>query len=207
MVPSSDPPTIVSLDLDHPHNVPKSNWAPAPNYTRPIPLTASICLDFSSSTAFSALDSRPALILAPARTWHPAVGLSMWEQARARAEELGSMVLWCDGGEGGVSGVAGGGMVDFMQYGGGSWLRTIGVQWPFDETRTVYARWGDWYTVLVLWGLFGGGWAGELINQNNLGVHSVMGGARMVMSIVREWRRGWAARSEVQNGERQSLLD
>jgi len=33
-------------------------------------------------------------------------------------------------------------MTDFMQFGEGSWSRTIGVQWPFDVSRTVYARWG-----------------------------------------------------------------
>jgi hypothetical protein len=201
LAPSSDPPTIFHLQLDHPKYVTKPEWASAPNYTRPIPLTASICLDFSSSSAFSALDSRPALILAPARTWHPGVGLAMWEQARARAEEMGSMVLWCDGGEGGVSGVAGGGMTDFMQVGKSSWSRTIAIQWPFNETRTVYARWGNW-PLLVLWVLLGGGWAGESIVQRGLGIHAAMGGIRRIMATIRA-----RLRPASPNAQTQSLLD
>jgi hypothetical protein len=115
---------------------------------------------------------------------------------------MGSMVLWCDGGEGGVSGVAGGGMTDFMQFGHSSWTRTIAIQWPFDETRTIYARWGNRYTLSILWALLGGGWAGELILRNNLGVHSVAGGVRMILAKLRGWRRGAPT-----SGERQSLLD
>jgi len=183
LAPSSDPPTISYLQLGHPKYVTKSEWASAPNYTRPIPLTASICLDFSSSSAFSELGSRPALILAPARTWHPGVGLAMWEQARARAEEIGSIVLWCDGGEGGVSGVAGRGMTEFMQVGQGSWSRTIAIEWPFNETRMVYARWGNW-SLLVLWMLIGGGWVGESIVQHGLGIRAAMGGIRRIMATL-----------------------
>jgi len=164
IAPSRDPPTMYTLDLRKPsHNFNKSQWAPAPEYTRPIPLTASICLDFSSPSPFSSLSSRPALILAPGRTWHPSIGRAMWEQAKARAEEMGSMVLWCDGGKGGVSGVAGGGIDEIMQVGEGSWTRTIGLQWPFDEGRTVYARFGDAYILPTMWLLLGGGWVGELI--------------------------------------------
>jgi hypothetical protein len=199
-MPSSDLPTIVSLDLVHPKHVPKPDWAPAPNYTRPIPVTASICLDFSSSSAFSGLSSRPALILAPARTWHPGIGLTMWEQAKARAKEIGSMVLWCDGGEGGVSGVAGGGITDFMQFGEGSWSRTIGIQWPFDESRTVYARWGDWYTVLVLWLLFVVAFCVG-VKLDPLDIYSVMRGVRRIMASFSEWKNRRKVLTEAQNGE------
>jgi hypothetical protein len=80
------------------------------------------------------------LILGPARTWNVDVGLAMWEQARARAEEIGSTVLWCDGGDGGVSGIAGGGIESVMQVGEGSWVRRIGVRYPADDRQTVYAR-------------------------------------------------------------------
>jgi hypothetical protein len=90
----------------------------------------------------------------------------MWEQAKARAEEMGSMVLWCDGGKGGVSGVAGGGIDEIMQVGEGSWTRTIAVQWPFNEGRTVYARFGDAYILPAMWLLLGG-WVGELLVLNN----------------------------------------
>jgi hypothetical protein len=201
MVPSSEPPKIVSLPLEHPTHFPKTKWAPPPNYTRPIPLTASICLDFSSPSAFSALDSRPAIILAPARTWHPGVGLAMWEQAKARAEEVGSMVLWCDGGEGGVSGVAGGGMTEFMQFGEGSWLRTIGVQWPFDETPTFYARGVGGYMLLVLWALLGGDWAVGLIMR----IQSPKAGLQLLKNTLRQLRA--AAPLGAPNGETRSLLD
>lgn len=119
----------------------------------------------------------------------------MWHQAKARAEEMGSMVLWCDGGEGGVSGVAGGGMTDFMQFGEGSWLRTIGVQWPFDETRTAYARRGGWYTLLVLWLVSGG-----LRLQNKMA-------AKGIRLVIRLWRERMAARLNARTGETQSLLD
>ena len=63
----------------------------------------------------------------------------MWEQAKSRANEIGSMVLWCDGGTTGVSGIGGGGIREIMQVGAGSWSRTIGLQFPFDQGRTVYA--------------------------------------------------------------------
>lgn len=43
--PSGEPPTMYTLDLDAPRGTKKTEWAPAPDYTRPIPLTASICLD------------------------------------------------------------------------------------------------------------------------------------------------------------------
>jgi len=129
----------------------------------------------------------------------------MWEQARARAEEIGSMVLWCDGGEGGVSGVAGGGMTDFMQFGEGSWSRTIGVQWPFDVSRTVYARWGDWYTVLLLWLHFVVAWVGgKLVNQDPLDIYPAKGG---ILTSLSKWRNRRRAPIEAQGGESQSLLD
>lgn len=111
----------------------------------------------------------------------------MWEQAKARAAEIGSTVLWCDGGEGGVSGVAGGN-VHFMQVGEGSWTRTIGIQWPFNENRTIYSRWGNIYTLWILWLLLGTGWAGEKIVDNNLGFHSIIDGIRRIFKGVREWK-------------------
>jgi len=160
---STEPPTIYTLELSAPPGMRKPDWAPAPNYTRPVPLTTSICLDFTALSPFSELPSRPALILAPARTWHQAIGFAMWEQAKARAEEIGSMVLWCDGGEGGVSGVAGRGANEVTQAGKGSWIRTIGVEWPFDEDRTIYARVGNLPVILLFWGL----WAASSISPLN----------------------------------------
>ncbi|KAJ2912146.1 hypothetical protein MD484_g8268, partial [Candolleomyces efflorescens] len=99
---------------------------------------------------FSHLKTRPGLILAPARTWERSVGLSMWLQAKQRAQELDSMVLWCDGGEGGFSGIAGGGYQSFEQVGSGSWVKDIGVDHPFREGKTLYARWEDLF-VLAYW--------------------------------------------------------
>lgn len=160
---STIPPTIFTLDLIHPKDVNKTEWAPGPNFTRPIALTASICLDFAHPSQFKELDSRPALILAPARTWDVSVGSAMWSQAKQRAEEMGSMVLWCDGGDGGVSGIAGRGFHDVTQVGSSSWVRTIGIQYPFDEHQTAYAYLDHKFTSLLFWALcFGGSIGGQI---------------------------------------------
>jgi hypothetical protein len=74
----------------------------------------------------------------------------MWLQAKQRAQELDSMVLWCDGGEGGFSGIAGGGYQSFEQIGTGSWVKDIGINHPFREGKTFYARWHDSW-LLVYW--------------------------------------------------------
>ncbi|TFK77292.1 hypothetical protein BDN72DRAFT_753826 [Pluteus cervinus] len=147
---STVPPSIYTIDLTHPKEVNKTDWAPAPNYTRPIPVTASICLDFAAPLPFSDLNSRPALILAPARTWHLSIGFAMWQQAKRRAEELGSTLLWCDGGAGGVSGIAGQGYDQVIQVGPGSWIQNIEIQYPFDDRRTTFAYLG-WFIVSLLW--------------------------------------------------------
>lgn len=114
-------------------------------------VTTSICLDFASPTVFSSLEERPALILGPARTWHPDVAKAMWAQASARAEEVGSTLLWCDGGKSGISGVAGNGVQDIIQVGEGYWLRKVGIRWPFETYQTIYARAGDFAAVAVVW--------------------------------------------------------
>ncbi|KAI0756763.1 hypothetical protein C8Q80DRAFT_1092768 [Daedaleopsis nitida] len=158
MTPANEKPSLFTMQLKHPNTYTGPKWAPAPNHTRPVDITASICLDFSTSSSFTGMSSRPALILAPARTWHPSVGLAMWEQAKARAEETGSMVLWCDGGEGGVSGIAGRGMHAFRQVGAGSWTQTVSVPWPFDERRTVFSVAGTPSALAVVWGITGMAW-------------------------------------------------
>jgi len=147
--PSSTPPSIFEIELVHPSDVKKTAWAPGPSYTRSIPMTSSICLDFAFPSQFANLSSRPALILAPARTWERTVGHAMWLQAQQRAAELQSIVLWCDGGEGGVSGVAGRGFNDVVQVGSGSFVRTIGIQYPFDNQKTYFARFGDIFLILI----------------------------------------------------------
>ncbi|KAG1749795.1 uncharacterized protein EDB91DRAFT_765551 [Suillus paluster] len=155
-IPSTAPPTIFNLELPAPKWTTRSEWSSTPNHTRPVPITSSICLDFAFPSAFSSLDSRPALILAPAHTWDPAVGLAMWDQAKSRANEIGSMVLWCDGGATGVSGIGGGGISEIMQVGAGSWSRTIGLQFPFDQRRTIYAVVGE-FGVLAFFAVIMGG--------------------------------------------------
>lgn len=66
----------------------------------------------------------------------------MWNQARQRAHETGSTILWCDGGEGGLSGVIGGGFEEPLQFGEGSWTKTIGITYPFPERKTVFtSKW------------------------------------------------------------------
>lgn len=136
--------------LSHPKDVSPSKWAPGPNHTRSVPLTASICLDFAAASPFSDLEARPALVLAPARTWDLSVGYAMWLQAKQRAEELGTIVLWCDGGKGGVSGVAGGGYSEIAQVGTGSWTKTVGIPYPFNDRRTPFAQFGN-IALLLLW--------------------------------------------------------
>ena len=119
------------------------------------------------------LDSRPALILAPARTWHPSVGIAMWNQARQRAHETGSTVLWCDGGEGGLSGVIGGGFEEPLQFGEGSWTKTIGLTHPFPEHMTglTFMRMGNFGAFIIIWIVAGGGGlviqAAALVSQNH----------------------------------------
>jgi len=87
----------------------------------------------------------------------------MWEQARARAEETGSIVVWCDGGEGGVSGVAGGGYTEPMQIGQGSWTRTVGLPFPLESHNTFYVFGGNWMAFGVAWATLGAGWGAELL--------------------------------------------
>ena len=149
---SSTPPSIFEIELVRPSDVKKIEWAPGPSYTRSIPMTSSICLDLAFPSQFANLSSRPALILAPARTWDRTVGHAMWLQAQQRAAELQSIVLWCDGGEGGVSGVAGRGFSDVVQVGSGSFVRTIGIQYPFDDRKTYFARFGN--AILILFWIF-----------------------------------------------------
>lgn len=159
MLPAEEEPMIYSLPLGPPSGTHKPDWAEGPDYTRPIPITSSICLDFASQSSFLSLDSRPALILAPARTWHPSIGLAMWNQARQRAHETGSTILWCDGGEGGLSGVIGGGYEEPLQFGEGSWTKTIGLPYPFSERKTVFtSAWvGNFGAFIAVWMLAGAG--------------------------------------------------
>lgn len=66
----------------------------------------------------------------------------MWQQAKARAAETGSMIVWCDGGAGAVGGIVGGGFNEVVQVGEGSWTKTVGIQWPFDQRPTFFLQGG-----------------------------------------------------------------
>ncbi|KAG8976381.1 hypothetical protein FRB90_009194, partial [Tulasnella sp. 427] len=124
---SNEPPTS-TISLPAPPSLPKPETHTWP---RDITLSTSICLDFTQP--FPRLPTHPDLILAPARTWHPSVGLAMASLAAARGDELGASVLWCDGGAGAVGGVygfgrgAGGLLVEEVGNGGRSWVATFGV--------------------------------------------------------------------------------
>ncbi|TBU41831.1 hypothetical protein BD309DRAFT_231754 [Dichomitus squalens] len=205
MTPSNERPTMFTMQLKAPRGWSAPSWAPGPNYTRPVDFTASICLDFSTSSSFAGLPSRPALILAPARTWHTSIGLAMWEQAKARAEEQGSMVLWCDGGGGGVSGVAGKGMHAFRQVGPGSWSQTVSIPWPFDQRRTVFSVVGTSTALGVVWALAGLFWmAGVVRSTFNDRDH---GAGRATVRIVRSIRAAveYVSRRD-RRGETEPLL-
>lgn len=75
----------------------------------------------------------------------------MWQQVRQRAEELGTLILWCDGGDEGVSGLAGGGFKDPVQVGLGSWVKTVGIPYPFNDRRTLNHWVGGLMQVLLAW--------------------------------------------------------
>ncbi|KAF8167708.1 hypothetical protein B0H34DRAFT_27168 [Crassisporium funariophilum] len=199
------PPSIFEMPLPPPNkqNITRSEWAPGPDHTRPIALSSSICLDFAHPSPFAELDSKPALILAPARTWDRTVGYAMWLQAKQRAEELGSVVLWCDGGDGGVSGIAGRGFSDVTQVGEGSFIRTIGLPYPFNTQRTPFARLGD--SVLILFWLLVlvPGWLPEHGNAKFQHLHE---GVHSASNYIRE-RLGMGSRQRALEHVQPSLLD
>ncbi|KAJ7596815.1 hypothetical protein C8J56DRAFT_771700 [Mycena floridula] len=142
---STEPPRIQRLELQaHKHQ----GWG---TKMRPLDVTASICLDLAIPGAFNQLESRPALILAPARTWSTSVGHVMWNQANQRAREINAMYLWCDGGEEGLSGIGGRGIDEATQIGPGSWVRNIGIEYPSPEQKTPYAFIGDAGIFFIAW--------------------------------------------------------
>ena len=96
----------------------------------------------------------------------------MWNQARQRAHETGSTILWCDGGEGGLSGVIGGGFEEPLQFGEGSWTKTIGLTHPFPERMTgfTFMRVGNFGAFIFIWIVASGGGfviqAAALVSRN-----------------------------------------
>ncbi|KAL5494983.1 hypothetical protein ACEPAI_445 [Sanghuangporus weigelae] len=163
-----------------------------------VPMTASICMDFAHPMPFNKLPQRPSLILGPAHTWQSSIGLAMWEQAKARAEEVGSAVLWCDGGEEGISGVGGRGMGggEAIQVGPGSWVRTIGLEREAAHKRTFYTLVGPWLSVIFTWLLFGTEKVSEIfLRKMNLDQHAPVGSTvngmrKKIVDTYLAWRRG-----------------
>ncbi|KAK1228686.1 hypothetical protein PQX77_008339 [Marasmius sp. AFHP31] len=180
---SSEPPSVATLELKKPQWFKGPGWSAGPHNSRPVSVTASICLDLAIPGAFSALSSRPALILAPGRTWDATVGEVMWNQAKARAHELGSAILWCDGGDSGISGIAGRGISESIQVGHGSWVRRIALPYPSDDQPTLYGRDGN-YFVLILLGL-----PLVLALPTNMARMFPGGGMRRVLDSISSWRR------------------
>ncbi|KAI5121134.1 hypothetical protein M0805_007132, partial [Coniferiporia weirii] len=205
MIPYSDAPGLFEYQL-----VTKRNSRNKVKETFPVPITVSICLDFAHPTIFSPLSRRPTLILGPARTWHPNIGLAMWEQAQARAEEVGAAVLWCDGGAQGISGVGGRGLGsgEIVQVGPGSWVRTIGLEVDAGDRRTVYGFFGPWLSMALIWYAFGMERLMEWLVLRIRGEQGMEMGygiriTREAFEKIREWRRG---RQIDEQNERAQLL-
>ncbi|KAL1677450.1 lnt, apolipo protein N-acyltransferase [Schizophyllum commune] len=209
MTPSTDPPEMFTLPLRRPSDIPKSEWGLPPTYTRPIPLSASICLDFASPNPFAHLATRPALLLGPAYTWDVDIGRMMFAQGAQRARELGAAVIWCDGGESGVSGVAGEGVDQSMQVGRGSWVRTIAVPHPFGERRTGFGAFGHGLPLILIWVLAGAPWVvklpgapGKVARGVQKGGQATVGAARWLGEAVRDRMRRQPALPDVEGQRR-----
>lgn len=165
---SSNNPPLSTIQIPAPPGLPKPEKR---SFPRPLSVTTSICLDFTQP--IPSLPHHPDLILAPARTWHPAIGLAMASLASARGDELGASVVWCDGGSGAVNGVYGYGrgnkglLVEEVGNGGRSWVATFGVPYnggkDEERAKTVYASAGGFAPLLFLLGILGVGWGAENI--------------------------------------------
>jgi hypothetical protein len=141
----------------------------------------------------------------------------MFNQAKQRAYEIGATILWCDGGEGGLSGVIGNGYSEPLQVGAESWTKTIGIPYPFNEQKLVFGWIGDLGALFVLWLLCGGGSvAAEVLGYaqkrdmrsllaygNEL---NVVDGARRIFAALRERRRVAAVNAEIERGEQDPLI-
>ncbi|EJD03681.1 uncharacterized protein FOMMEDRAFT_133077 [Fomitiporia mediterranea MF3/22] len=193
MVAYSSPPELYDYQL-----VTKRNSRGKAIESLTVPITGSICLDFAHPMPFNRLPRRPSLILGAARTWYPSLGVTMWEHAKARAEEVGSAVLWCDGGEQGISGVGGRGMGggEIVQVGPGSWVRTIGLEIEANHERTAYAFIGPWFSIAFIWlVVFAGRISEKVVQRIREGgsIGSTLQGyglIRRVLDTYRAWRRG-----------------
>jgi len=121
------------------------------------------------------------------------------------------MVLFCDGGAQGASGVAGHGIREPVQFGTGTWTRAIGVQWPFNQRRTLYMWGGEYLPVAFVWLLVGGSSAIEVLIRH--GPHGSLRGIRGAAAIPFAHLGGALGRARAffrrpapVNGEQQPLL-
>lgn len=225
MAPAQSPASLTTVALSPPAGVAPTTWNPVKNptkpyHTRPLVLSALICLDAAHPSSLLSLPGaeRPSLVLVPAKTWEDGVGAAMWAQARARAAEVGAGVVWCDGGAGGFAGVSAPPSApswngaarpyEYEQRGAGSFVVSVPVSWPFNGARTVYASIGAW-GLFVPWALLGVGWAGDAARvwgaagggQRIRG--NVVGAVGSALGVVTAWRKRRAERIQ---GEEAPLL-
>ncbi|KAG8921194.1 hypothetical protein FRC02_000380, partial [Tulasnella sp. 418] len=194
-VPSNSPPPFFTIPLRPSGRKPPPDWPGGSHAIHHIPVTAQICLDNSQPTP--QLPAQPAIILAPANTWHPNIGLPMAMLASARAEEVGANVLWCDGGSGSISGVYGANRgVQITQVGtGGTWVANIGLPYPFgrnqkhdgERSRTMYGVVGDFGTFVIVLIVMFGGWSvertGKTVSRRLSKSSSERGNAKLLHAI------------------------
>lgn len=74
----------------------------------------------------------------------------MWNHAKSRAEELGTNVLWCDGGREGYSGITGVNGDQVIQVGSGSWIKKIEIPSPFSQTRTAFGLYNEAAGIVIV---------------------------------------------------------
>ncbi|KAF8319921.1 hypothetical protein DL93DRAFT_2074203 [Clavulina sp. PMI_390] len=156
MIHSTKPPPFHTLHI--PYKKTGKNWR-----TRPVVITAAICLDFAHPSTLLLAEPddpnekspprRADVVLAPGKTWDVRIGEMMHEQVALRADEVGSIGLWCD--RGGISGVVGRGESG-AQRGVQTFMHTISIPYDPEEKvqphhATFYARMGDMVSVLLIW--------------------------------------------------------
>jgi len=138
----------------------------------------------------------------------------MFNQAKQRAYETGSTVVWCDGGERGLSGVIGNGYNEPLQVGDGSWMKMIGLPYPLGETRTFFMWTGSFGALSVLWLLCGGGWtAGQVLERCRMNglwrlpnLTKALGFGEMVIAAWRNRRRTADANTSMERGDQGPLI-
>lgn len=182
--PGVEPPSLTNITIPGTTRNKKNK--------RELPVTTSICLDFAHP--FPTTEFKPAVILAPARTWDLHVGRAMYEQARMRADEVDAILLWCDGGEGGLSGVVGKGHHS-VRRGEGSWAEMVGIQWPFPDdphSRSWYHAHGSWGALCLAWSLL-------LLAKPSSAYSLLSGGTRKLKGLVPSVRDRVAHRAPTEN--------